>query len=138
MENTAAATPEQSWRGSGTILVVDDEPAVRRTVSRMLEMMGFTTVQAADGAEGITLFKEQASDIALVMLDLTMPRMDGEQTFRELRRVDPNVRVVLMSGFSQQDAVSQFIGKGLASFVQKPFSLDALRSCVQRVFTKAE
>ncbi|MBC8089973.1 MAG: response regulator [Phycisphaerae bacterium] len=135
LEDTSAVAPPQSWKGSGTILVVDDEPAVRRTVSRMLQLMGFTTLEASDGAEGIELFKDNAPRIDLVMLDLTMPRLDGEQTFAELRRVDPNVRVVLMSGFNQQEAISRFTGKGLASFVQKPFSLDSLRSCVQRVFT---
>lgn len=138
LEDPAAVPPPQSWKGSGTILVVDDEPAVRRTVSRMLQLMGFTTLEASDGAEGIALFRENASGIALVMLDLTMPRLDGEQTFAELRSIDPNVRVVLMSGFNQQEAISRFTGKGLASFVQKPFSLDSLRNCVQQVLSDVE
>lgn len=136
LETTTASAAPQAWKGSGTILVVDDEAAVRRTVSRMLEMMGFTILQAADGEEGIALFKDKGADVSLVMLDLTMPRMDGEQTFAELRRIDPNVRVVLMSGFNQQEAVAKFAGKGLASFVQKPFSLDSLRQCVQTVYSK--
>ncbi len=138
MADAAAPAREVAWKGSGAILVVDDEPAVRRTVSRMLELMGFTTLQAADGAEGIALFKEKTSGIALVMLDLTMPRLDGEQTFAELRSIDPQVRVVLMSGFNQLEAVARFTGKGLASFLQKPFSLNTLRGCVQQVFNKAE
>lgn len=138
LETTTAPAAPQAWKGSGTILVVDDEAAVRRTVSRMLEMMGFTILQAADGEEALAMFKEHGADVSLVMLDLTMPRMDGEQTFSELRRIDPHVRVVLMSGFNQQEAVAKFAGKGLASFVQKPFSLDSLRQCVQTVYSKAD
>ena len=72
-------------------------------------------------------------EIAMVMLDLTMPRLDGEQTYAELRRMQSSVRVVLMSGFNQQEAIARFTGKGLASFVQKPFSLETLRVAVQGV-----
>ena len=125
-------SPEQ-WKGSGTILVVDDEPAVRRTVSRMLKLMGFTTIEANDGVHAVELFRAGPDEIAMVMLDLTMPRLDGEQTYAELRRLRPNVRVVLMSGFNQQEAIARFTGKGLASFVQKPFSLETLRDAVQGV-----
>lgn len=133
LESTVTNTVTEKWKGSGTILVVDDEVAVRRTVSRMLELMGFTTLQAVDGEEGIEVFRANADAITLVMLDLTMPRLDGEQTYSELRRIRPDVRVVLMSGFNQQEAIARFTGKGLASFVQKPFSLDALRESVKSV-----
>ncbi|MEO7996707.1 MAG: response regulator [Gemmatimonadaceae bacterium] len=133
LESTVTNTATEKWKGSGTILVVDDEVAVRRTVSRMLELMGFTTLQAVDGAEGIEVFRANADAITLVMLDLTMPRLDGEQTYSELRRIRPDVRVVLMSGFNQQEAIARFTGKGLASFVQKPFSLEALRESVKAV-----
>lgn len=127
------ASSMEPWTGSGTVLVVDDEPAVRRTVSRMMELMGFSALQAADGQQGIDLFREHAADIALVMLDLTMPHLDGEQTFGELRRIQPDVRVVLMSGYSQPESVARFAGQGLAGFVQKPFSLDTLRESVHHV-----
>ncbi|MEO7358994.1 MAG: response regulator [Gemmatimonadaceae bacterium] len=129
--NNASREP---WKGSGNILVVDDEPAVRRTVSRMLELMGFTTVEANDGAHAVELFRARPDEIAMVMLDLTMPRLDGEQTYAELRRLKPSVRVVLMSGFNQQEAIARFTGKGLASFLQKPFSLETLRDAVQGAY----
>ena len=121
------------WKGSGVILVVDDEAAVRRTVARMLELMGFTTIEAVDGAQAIDVFRAQSAEIDLVMLDLTMPRLDGEQTYAELRRLQPHVRVVFMSGFNQQEAIARVTGKGLASFVQKPFSLETLREALQGV-----
>ena len=123
----------EQWKGSGIILVVDDEAAVRRTVARMLELMGFTTIEAGDGAQAIEVFRAQSAAIGMVLLDLTMPRLDGEQTYAELRRMQPNVRVVLMSGFNQQEAIARFTGKGLASFVQKPFSVETLRDAVQGV-----
>ena len=109
------------WKGSGTVLVVDDEPAVLRTVARMMELMGFSALKAADGQQGIDLFRAHAADIALVMLDLSMPRLDGEQTFAELRRIRPDARVMLMSGFSAHESVARFAGQGLAGFVQKYF-----------------
>ncbi|MEO7361723.1 MAG: response regulator [Gemmatimonadaceae bacterium] len=133
LESTVTKTANEVWKGAGVILVVDDEPAVRKTVARMLELMGFTILQAADGEEGIAIFRTRAADITLVMLDLTMPKLDGEQTYAEMRRIREDVRVVLMSGFNQQEAIARFPGKGLASFLQKPFSMDTLRDSVQRV-----
>lgn len=128
-----ATVSMEPWKGSGTVLVVDDEPAVLRTVARMLELMGFSALQAVDGQHGIELFREHAAAITLVMLDLTMPHPDGEQTFAELRRIQPDVRVMLMSGYSQHESIARFADQGLAGFVQKPFSLAVLREAVHAV-----
>ncbi len=117
-----------NWRGSGTILVVDDEETVRTTTTRMLQLLGFTVLTANDGYEGVERFRENAADIAAVVLDLTMPRMSGEEVFRELRMLQPDVRVLLMSGFNEQEAVHRFLGKGLAGFLQKPFRVPNLRA----------
>lgn len=102
------------------ILVVDDDETVRAVTRRMLELSGFTVLLAADGAEAVALYRERPG-IDLVLLDLTMPAMDGEETFRELRRLDPGVRVILTSGYSEQDAADRFAGTGLAGFIQKPY-----------------
>ena len=92
-----------------------------RTVTRrILEHERITVLLAADGVEGIRVYAENPG-IDVVLLDMTMPRMDGEQTFRELRKAYPGVRVVLMSGYNEQDATEQFAGKGLAGFIQKPY-----------------
>ncbi|MFH0983504.1 MAG: PAS domain-containing protein [Planctomycetota bacterium] len=115
------ATTEQEWRGTGTILVVDDEEAVR-TVARMtLERFGFTVLTAADGRQALEVFQRHADEIAAVLLDMTMPQLSGEEVLRELRRVRPKVPVVLSSGYNEEDAISQFIGEELAGFVQKPY-----------------
>ena len=131
-EGFAEAAGKQSadattWRGSGTILVVDDERAVRDVTQRMLEALGFTVVLAASGAEAVEFFRVERQRVAIVLLDLTMPQLDGSATFTELRRIEPTVRVLLMSGFNEQDAVTRFSGKGLAGFLQKPFKPQALR-----------
>jgi DNA-binding NtrC family response regulator len=128
-----AAVVAPAWRGKGTVLVVDDEETMRSTVARMMRLMGLDPVLAVDGREAVEIFRAQPERFALVLLDLTMPHMDGEQTFTELRRLHPDVRVVLMSGFNAQEALVRFTGKGLASFLQKPFTIDALRSVLQSV-----
>ena len=115
------------WRGHGTVLVVDDEDGVRLVAGRMLEKLGFDILSASDGEKGLEVYRARHESICAVLLDLTMPRMDGEETFREIRRIRPDACVVLMSGFNEQDAAARFVGKGLAGFVQKPFTPDELR-----------
>jgi two-component system cell cycle sensor histidine kinase/response regulator CckA len=116
------------------ILVVDDDETVRAVTRRMLELSGFTVLLAADGAEAVALYRERPG-IDLVLLDLTMPAMDGEETFRELRRLDPGVRVILTSGYSEQDAADRFAGTGLAGFIQKPYRpqdlIETVRAALQ-------
>ena len=134
----AAAPPAQemesgSWRGSGTVLLVDDELTVRVTTGRMLESIGFTVLTANDGREGVERFRAGGADIRAVLLDLTMPHLDGEAAFRELRELRPDVRVLLMSGYNEQEATSRFIGKGLAGFLQKPFKVETLRARLKEI-----
>jgi PAS domain S-box-containing protein len=115
------ATSEDPWQGSGTILVVDDEDGVRAAAAGLLHSMGFDTLLAEDGLAAIARFKEGAGSIRAVLMDLTMPHLDGVETFRELRQLDPACRVVLTSGYNEQEAIQDFLGKGLAGFLQKPF-----------------
>jgi PAS domain S-box-containing protein len=126
-------TPRADWRGEGLALVIDDEPTVREVAQRMLQTLGFTVVAAADGKEGLSLYRAQTRPVRLVLLDLTMPQLDGEEAFRALREFDPSATVVLMSGFTEQEALDRFAGTGLAAFLQKPFSLDSLRETLEHV-----
>ena len=126
-----------NWRGQGTVLVVDDEETVRTVSARILESLGFTVVLASDGQEAIGRYRQEPARYSLVLLDLTMPHMDGEETFRQLRHVNPGVKVVLMSGFNEQEAVGRFTGKGLAGFVQKPFAVGSLIAAVREVLRQA-
>ena len=122
----ATPKPRNHWRGTGTILVVDDEENVRRVAVKMVEQLGFSAVQAGDGREGLMRFTETEGIVA-VLMDLTMPRMDGAETFRELRLIRPDVKVLLMSGFNEQETINRFTGKGLAGFLQKPFRIEDLQ-----------
>lgn len=121
-----------SWKGSGTVLLVDDEETIRALGSEMLRELGFEVVTAADGREALEIFR-QREDVSLVILDLTMPHMDGEQAFRELRQVRPNVNVIISSGYNKQEVTQRFIGKGLAGFIQKPYKLSALREVIKTI-----
>ncbi|MFH1436630.1 MAG: response regulator [Pseudomonadota bacterium] len=119
--------------GRGTVLLVDDEEEVRVTAGRMLERMGFTVLTASDGREAIDLFRAGSHEILFVLLDMTMPHMSGDETFRELRRLRSEVRVILSSGYSEQDAVSRFRSDGLAGFIQKPYRFKDLREKIKSV-----
>ena len=126
-------TPEEilpSWRGSGTVLVIDDEESVRTIARQMLERMGFRVLLASDGREGVVIFREtEASGVRItcVLLDLTMPHMDGEEAFHELRRLRPDVTVVLASGYSEATLFGRFANLGFSGFLQKPYRLATLQ-----------
>jgi PAS domain S-box-containing protein len=116
-----------AWQGEGTVLLVDDEHSIRALGKQMLERLGFQVLCASDGREALTVYAEHRNDISLVLLDLTMPHMDGEEALRGLRRLDPGVRVVMTSGYTEQDIVARFAGKALAGFVPKPYTMAVLR-----------
>ena len=120
------------WRGTGTILVVDDEESVRTLAKRILEHRGFQVLLGADGRDGVSVFGQHAQEIRAVLLDLTMPHLNGEEVLRELRLLRPDVRVVLMSGYSEPEVTDLFAGKGLAGFVQKPFRADDILTMIRR------
>jgi CheY-like chemotaxis protein len=133
----AAAQPQPMSRGTGNLLIVDDEEAVRGVVARMCSNMGFEVFTATDGVHALDVYKEKANRIDAVLLDLTMPHMDGEETFREVRRMNPDAFVLLMSGFNEQEAMGRFVGKGLAGFIQKPFTPEQLREKLRTFFSSA-
>lgn len=117
-----------TFRGSGKILLVDDEPAVRLTARRMLERFGFTVVEADDGLRAVEEFRRDPRGFTLVLLDLTMPRMDGERAFEEMRLIHPDPPVVLSSGFDAHDVTQRFTAQGLRGFIQKPYTQESLAS----------
>ncbi len=124
---TPAAGREVAASSAGTILIVDDEPVVIEVCGRMLRRLGYDVVTAADGVAALQLFDRHRAAVRCVILDLTMPRMDGVEAFRELRRRDCSVPVLLASGYSEPIATEDLIGEGLAGFVQKPFQLTDLK-----------
>jgi len=125
---------EEGWRGKGTILLVDDEDIVLVVGKEMIEHLGFKVLTATDGREAIRVFEHHRDEIDGVILDLTMPRMDGNEAFRELRRIRPEVRVFMSSGFNEQEINERFSGKGFAGFIQKPYQMQTLAAKLREVF----
>ncbi len=128
-----APMPLPRWRGQGTILLVDDEDIVRETGAAMLESTGFQTLTASDGVEALTVFQGNRNQIDLILLDLTMPRMDGVETLAHLRKADSNIPIIVCSGYNETDVSEQFSGQELVSFLQKPFLLEELISKLKKV-----
>ncbi|MBL8622841.1 MAG: response regulator [Myxococcales bacterium] len=117
---------------TGHVLVVDDEAMIRDIAARVLESGGYQVTTATDGVEALQLFAARPDAYVCVLLDMTMPRMNGEETFAALRKLAPEVRVVLSSGYTEQEATQRFIGKGLAGFIAKPWSADDLLAAIAR------
>ena len=121
------AKPEaKELHGRGTVLVIDDEETVRQTAGAILRKGGFEVLEAGDGLSGVNLLRERKGRISLVILDLTMPRMSGEQAFDHLRSIRADVPIVLASGYSETEAVARTAGRDFAGFLQKPFTVDRL------------
>ena len=120
------------WKGQGKVLLVDDEETVRGIGSEMLKELGFDVITAEDGIQALEQFKINP-DITFVILDLTMPHMDGEQCFRELRQIKSDVKVVMSSGFSEYEVTQKFAGKGMAGFIQKPYKLSVLKEAIRKI-----
>jgi PAS domain S-box-containing protein len=111
---------------AGTILVADDEAMIRKVTALVLEEAGFQVLLARDGQDAVDQFAAHADQIVAVLLDMTMPRLNGEEAFRQMRAVRPDVRVVLTSGYAEQEAMRRFAGTGLAGFLRKPWRADDL------------
>ena len=117
--------------GSGVILLVDDEVLVRRIAATTLAHHGYTILEAGNGLEAIELFQRNSSRIALVVLDLSMPLMGGEECLSRLKSIKPDVPVLLSSGFSETEAARRFQSAGVASYVQKPYTAQHLAELVK-------
>ncbi len=108
------------------VLVIDDEDMVRETMADILSETGLQVLQAGDGPTGIELFRQHADELKLVLLDLSMPGMSGEMIFHELQAIDPRIPVLLISGYSEHEIMDRFVNKGLAGFIQKPYTIEFL------------
>ena len=114
------------FQGTGVVLVVDDEKTVREMAKLALEIHGYTVVVADSGLAAIDVVKRQPGEIALVVLDLSMPHMSGEEVLPELQKLRPDVKVMVSSGYSESEALSRFQGQQVAGFIQKPYTSNGL------------
>jgi DNA-binding response OmpR family regulator len=119
------------WRGSGTLLVVDDDTGVRDLVEELSRRRGFRVLAAEDGRRAMEVFRAHAGEIEAVLLDVTMPGASGSEVAGGMRRIRSDVPIVFMSGFSEEHATSGWPDAAAVGFVQKPFSeaelVEALR-----------
>jgi PAS domain S-box-containing protein len=114
------------WRGSGVVLIADDEQVARDVAGDVLKDRGFDVATASNGLEAVEVFKERVNEIQAVILDLTMPVMSGQEAFEQMAIINPNVPVILSSGYTEQDATLRFASRRPAAFIQKPYALPEL------------
>jgi two-component system, cell cycle sensor histidine kinase and response regulator CckA len=126
----------QLWK-ERVVLVVDDEATVRDIIKELLEEIGLSVLTAVDGKQGVEVFRENVDKISCVLLDLTMPGLDGTQVFREIRRIRPDAKVILTSGYNEQDATQRFPDMGLAGFIQKPYTMGKLTEKLNEIFRRS-
>jgi PAS domain S-box-containing protein len=132
------APAQDTMAEAETILVIDDEEIVRSTADSALRRLGYNVITAADGSRGVELLREQGQSIRLVLLDLSMPGVSGEETMREIRKIRPDVPVVLSSGYSEAYALRRFEDQQLAGFLQKPYTGRTLALRVREAIGRAE
>jgi len=120
---------------NGKVLVVDDEDHVRELCMQFVTHLGYEAIGVADGNQALKTLSDLGHDIALVILDLTMPVMDGVLTFQELRRIRPDVLVILSSGCNMEDVSERFINDRPAGFIQKPFQIHDMKEKIAQVIS---
>ena len=116
-----------------TILVVDDEELVRELCVEWLELLGYASIVAVDGLEGVHIFRESMNEIDLVLLDFVMPRMNGVEAFEELVRIKPDVKVIFSSGYTEEVMRQRFSGRRPESILHKPYEMDVLKTELERL-----
>lgn len=118
--------PVRLQKGSETILVIDDEAVTLHVTKEMLEHLGYRVLGAGGGGEGVEIYRQNNTDIAIVILDMIMPGMSGCETFEVLKQINPEVNVILSSGYSLNGQAKAIIDRGCRGFIQKPFGIEEL------------
>lgn len=134
---TIAPLPEQCSRPesqlSGVALVVDDEKSVLKICKKMVELCGFSVITACDGIDAVTKFREHADDIVVVLMDLTMPNMDGLTAMREIYSIRPGIKVILSSGFNEEELGERITSQPPSGFIRKPYNMNLLEAEIRKV-----
>jgi CheY-like chemotaxis protein len=127
-----ALTSTEPLEASGTILLVDDEADVRDVGATLLSRAGFDVLTAVDGVDAVGMLQRHDGEVACVLLDLTMPKLDGSEAVARIRAVRPDLPVIICSGYPEKETMERFADLGLAGFLQKPYTFEALMETVQR------
>lgn len=121
-------------QGKGMILVVDDEEVMRHTADAILKKCGYEILTASDGEQALRIFEQRHAEIKGVLLDLVMPKKSGEQVYLEMKKIDSRVKVIMASGFKQDERVVFAMEQGVNAFIQKPYTLEKLAQVIHDVF----
>lgn len=124
------SAPQAPARGTGRILVIDDEEIVREISTDLLESFGYDVVTADNGHQAVEYYSQHQSEIDLVIIDMIMPELNGRECFRAIRELNPEARAILSSGYSREGAVQEILNEGMLGFVQKPYRADQLCEAV--------
>ncbi len=125
--------PDGILEGTETVLLIDDEDLIVDVGRELMEAIGYRVITTKSGGEAIRIYERRASEIDIVILDMVMPEMGGDEVFHALRAVNPEVRVILSSGYSIDGKASDLLAQGCRGFIQKPFSLAALSQKLREV-----
>jgi len=122
--------------GSETILLIDDEKIVRQVEEEIISEIGYKVITASSGKEAVDIYKAQKDEIDIVVLDMIMPEMGGEKTFQALKQINPDVKVLLASGYSVTDQATKILEQGNGEYIQKPFGMKSLSQKLRKVLDK--
>ena len=128
-------SPGGIQRGSETVLLIDDEETIVDVVGKALKLTGYTVLVAGNGEDGLKIFQKSQEEISLVILDMIMPGMSGANVFGQLKRINPDVKVILSSGYSMDGEASEIMAQGCTAFIQKPFGIIDLSQKIREVLT---
>jgi two-component system cell cycle sensor histidine kinase/response regulator CckA len=123
-------------KGDEMVLLVDDEDAIRGVGRELLEAMGYKVLLAGDGREAVNLYKNKQDEIDVVLLDIVMPNMGGGETYDKLKEVNPDVKVLLFSGYTINGQAKEILERGCDGFIQKPFDAKDLSSKLREILNK--
>lgn len=127
---------EEIQKGSETVLLVDDEEEIINVGKNFLLKLGYKPMIARNGLEAVEIFRLYKDEIALVVLDLIMPKMDGKQTFSEIKEIYPEAKILISTGYAVDDKIEGFLNQGCHGFIQKPFSLNEFAAAVRKILDK--
>ena len=121
------------WRGAGTILVAEDEDSVRELACKLLGRLGFSVLTANNGQKAVDIFRQNSDKITAVLLDVSMPYLNGDKALAEMKRIRSDVKAIICSGYSQDMVMEQFTDTEPVSFLQKPYQIKELTDKIRKV-----
>jgi CheY-like chemotaxis protein len=131
-----ARTAEQVIEGTGMILLVDDEDVILEVGQDLLEAMGYQVFIAKDGKEAIEIYEKNRDDIGMVVLDMVMPNMGGGEAYDGMKKINPDIKVLLSSGYSIDGEATEILERGCDAFIQKPFKMRELSQAITKILGK--